>query len=397
MEASKNYDYIIAGAGAAGLSMAYYLLNHAIFCTKKILIIDQTQKVANDRTWCFWEKGSGLFEPCVTQQWQSLYFASPEWSAIVNTAPYHYKMIQGKDFYAFCWAKIKQYANVDVVYDHVESITNDGLVHCTNDIFWGNTIFNSALYEIAKEESKHHLLQHFKGWYVVFESPILDTNIATLMDFDVEQHGDCRFVYVLPTSPFKALVEYTVFSKSLLHEVDYEKALQIYLNQKFPNQSYQIEHTEFGVIPMTNATIKALHNGESIIAIGTAGYASKASTGYTFAFIQRQCQQIIAHLENENKQKINLRATIKFQFYDSVLLNVIATHKFEGWKIFSRMFKKLPTPLVLKFLNEETKWHEDIQIMASVNFWSFTKAAFQEIKAAIKIFSKAKKNLQPLE
>ena len=65
--------------------------------------------------------------------------------------------------------------------------------------------------------------------------------------------------------------------------------------------------------------------------------------------------------------------------------------KFEGWKIFTRMFKKLPTPLVLKFLNEETKLTEDLQIMASVNFWSFTKAAYEEIMGVKKIFSKEKK------
>ena len=391
MEEPKIYDYIIAGAGAAGLSMAYNLLIHPSFCDKKILIIDRVQKIDNDRTWCFWEKGNGLFESCVTQQWQNLKFASPEWTAIVGTAPYQYKMIQGKDFYAFCWAKIKEFTNVEVVYDHIEAISEDGRVKCSNNSFEGKIIFNSALFEISKDENKHHLLQHFKGWYVVFETPILDANIATLMDFDIDQHGDCRFVYVLPTSAHEALVEYTVFSKTLLPEAHYEMALQSYIDQKFPNQKYKIERTEFGVIPMTNANISSPHNGSSIISIGTAGYASKASTGYTFAFIQRQCQQIIAHLETGKKEKINLQATNKFQFYDSVLLNVIATHKFEGWKIFTRLFKKLPTPLFLKFLNEETKLTEDLQIMASVNFWSFTKAAYEEIMGVKKIFSKVKK------
>ena len=51
-----KYDYIIAGGGLSGLSLAYYL-NHSTLRNKSVLIIDQDDKTKDDRTWSFWEKG----------------------------------------------------------------------------------------------------------------------------------------------------------------------------------------------------------------------------------------------------------------------------------------------------------------------------------------------------
>ena len=42
------------------------------------------------------------------------------------------------------------------------------------------------------------------------------------MDFSVEQKGNTRFMYVLPTSKNEALIEYTLFSKDLLPKEEYE-------------------------------------------------------------------------------------------------------------------------------------------------------------------------------
>jgi hypothetical protein len=46
----------------------------------------------------------------------------------------------------------------------------------------------------------------------VTDRPVFDPGVATFMDFRVPQEGGTCFVYVLPTDPRRALVEYTVFS-----------------------------------------------------------------------------------------------------------------------------------------------------------------------------------------
>ena len=49
-----TYDYIIAGAGGAGLSLLHYLLASPVLSNQQILVIDQSLQKTNDRTWCFW-------------------------------------------------------------------------------------------------------------------------------------------------------------------------------------------------------------------------------------------------------------------------------------------------------------------------------------------------------
>ena len=65
---NRHFDIIIVGAGAAGLSLLYRLLNSSLK-NSKILLLDKNPKNQNDRTWCFWEKKEGLFEEIVFKKW----------------------------------------------------------------------------------------------------------------------------------------------------------------------------------------------------------------------------------------------------------------------------------------------------------------------------------------
>ena len=49
-----KYDYIIIGAGAAGLLLADALGKEEFFASKSILVLDKNDKTKNDRTRCFW-------------------------------------------------------------------------------------------------------------------------------------------------------------------------------------------------------------------------------------------------------------------------------------------------------------------------------------------------------
>jgi lycopene beta-cyclase len=68
------------------------------------------------------------------------------------------------------------------------------------------------------------------------------------MDFQLRK-GNTRFMYVLPTSPTEALLEYTLFSHDLLAKAEYETAIKEYIAQL----NYQLLHNrkEQGSIPMT--------------------------------------------------------------------------------------------------------------------------------------------------
>ena len=76
-----KYDYIIVGAGAAGLMMAYRMAKESFFADKTILILDKEKKTQNDRTWCFWEQNKGEWDDILHHSWNKIYFASDSYSS----------------------------------------------------------------------------------------------------------------------------------------------------------------------------------------------------------------------------------------------------------------------------------------------------------------------------
>jgi lycopene beta-cyclase len=135
---------------------------------------------------------------------------------------------------------------------------------------------------------------------------------------------------------------------------------------------------EYGIIPMTN--VKFVRSVGRIVNIGTAGGQTKASSGYTFKFIQKQAEAIAAALlRNGNPVIPETFAGKRFNLYDSTLLNILHNNKLGGDKIFADLFSKNDPERVLRFLDNESSLEDEINIMGSVPSGIFMKAAFQEI------------------
>ncbi len=208
---------------------------------------------------------------------------------------------------------------------------------------------------------------------------------ATLMDFRVAQNNGTTFVYVLPLSANKALVEYTLFSEKLLDKNEYALPLANYIEQILRIKDYTICEKEFGVIPMTNEYFSFYKN--SMYQIGTAGGQTKASTGYTFSFIQKQADEIVNALVN-GTSLLKIKKTAKrFLFYDSTLLHILSKKLLEGKKIFSLLFKKNKASTIFSFLNNETNILQEIKLLNTLPKKVFMKAGLQEF---VKMFYERK-------
>ncbi|MGB3589551.1 MAG: lycopene cyclase family protein [Tunicatimonas sp.] len=385
---NQPYDIILAGGGAAGLSLLYHLL-HSNWRDRKILLIDQEPKNQNDRTWCFWETEPGPFESIVHQQWQRMYFRSPSFSQRLNLQPYCYKMIRGINFYQHVHQTLADFPNVTVANEEVRELWEiDELAGVTTDqsTYTSPWVFSSLRNEYEGERTNGHqyLLQHFKGWEIRTHQPHFNPQEATLMDFRIDQQGDCRFMYVLPTDEQTALVEYTIFSAQLLNPERYNQELRKYMPQYLglTDADYQVVHEEFGVIPMTDMTYPK-KQGERIIRIGTAGGATKASTGYTFQRIQRDSQQLVQQLTTTGTISPDRFSNRRFHLFDSVLLNVIGRGIYPAGEAFADLFEKNPPARVLRFLDEDTHWGEDFAIMNSVPKVPFIQGTWFALQSKI--------------
>ncbi len=179
------YDYIIAGAGCAGLSLALHLIHSEKFRDKKILIIDQNNKTQNDRTWCFWQKQKGLFQSIVYKEWEHLFFHSYSFSKKLSIKPYCYKLIRSIDFYNYCFDKIKQHSNFIFLQAGIEKVfsneTGTGVI-ASGRQYTASFVFNSLLPPKPElQKGQHWLLQHFTGWFINTNENVFDPSLATLM------------------------------------------------------------------------------------------------------------------------------------------------------------------------------------------------------------------------
>lgn len=383
-----SFDYIIVGAGCAGLSLAYYLCD-ASFKDKHILLIDKELKNKNDRTWCFWEKENGTFEEIVCKSWEYLQFKSVGFEKKMHLPPYKYKMIEGIDFYNYVTQKLAEFPNIQFLQAEVQSIENQAdcaIVKTSEGDFKANLVFNSGLIpnisaEQGKKEKYQYIAQHFKGWLIETEEAAFDEKCATFMDFTIPQCGETRFIYVLPKTDKIALVEATVFSNQILEQAEYEQMIESYIANDLKISKYKIIHTEFGIIPMSDYHFEK-HHKPRVIQIGTSGGNVKSSSGYAFKRIQENMQRLAAILsqtpDNEVLRKYKTNFSV-FSLFDSILLNVMLNKRMEIAVVFQQLFKNNPTSLVLNFLDEKTSPLDNIKIINSVPRLPFTIALVQEI------------------
>ena len=374
----KHYDYIFTGAGLAALMTVYKMVQSGNFKDKSILLLDENTKKKNDRTWCFWKTNNSIWEKCISKKWDSALFANEYFRRGLDIKPYHYNMVKGLDFYNQVFDLLSKQENITFVPQKILDIEESEtiiLVQTESDSFSCSKLFNS-IYNKQKAESQTKypvLQQHFIGWFIKSEQAVFNPEQATFMDFSVEQKGNTRFMYVLPTSKTEALLEYTLFSHHLLTKEEYEIEIQKYL-QKLGVTQYEIVEKEQGSIPMSCYPFwKA--NTKNVINIGTSGGWTKASTGYTFKNSDKKSSELVAFLQREtNFTKFHQKS--KFWFYDLLLLDILDRKNELGSYIFSSMFKNGNPALIFKFLDEETSFSEDIQVILKCPKMLFVKALF---------------------
>lgn len=384
----KYYDYIIAGSGCAGLSIAYYLA-HSRLAKSKVLLIDRSKKSENDRTWCFWAAQPTTFDAIISKSWHHLIFADQQGEHSHALPNLSYQLLKGLDFYQFTQAAIAQHPNFECLAGEITHIGEDAAgayVIVEGEKYGAKWVFNSCLDWRAWQAQNQHLLfllQHFKGYIIETESPQFNVQQVTLMDFRTAQPGDTRFFYVLPFTAHKALVEYTIFSENLLQPNEYQAELANYVYQQLGIEQYTILEEEFGVIPMTDAPIPA-SAGSHIIPVGVRGGAIKPSTGYAFLKIQQQAQQLVRQLEQGQIPDPRLPRKRRFQFYDRLLLHILKEEGQLAQSIFSCLFRNNRIESIFRFLDERTTLWQEIFIFARLPIRPFLRAMYQLYAPRIK-------------
>ncbi|MEU3415653.1 lycopene cyclase family protein [Streptomyces sp. NPDC006658] len=366
-------DVAVVGAGAAGLSLAHRLSGGVPgLRTPSVVLVDAPPGPLRPppRTWCYWTAGAGRFDAAVRAEWRRLR-VRPRTGAPVegDIDPLRYRMIRSDDFERLVSRDLAHSPNVrrlEATVEAVEDVPGGAHVHLRDTD--GRARVLSARWVLDSRPpgslpaARTTLLQHFHGWFVRTARPVFDPAAVELMDFRTPQpaHG-LSFGYVLPTGPCEALVEYTEFSRHTLTPDRYEAAVRHYADEVLRLGERQVLATETGVIPMTDAPI-ARQTGASVFRIGAAGGATRPATGYTFAGLQRQTAAVAAALRHGRRPMPPAAHPARSRVMDAVLLRALDSGRADGADLFGRLFARVPMARLLRFLDGDTRPHEDLSI-----------------------------------
>lgn len=353
------------GGGAAGLTLAHRLLSDTSVAVTLVEAPDGPLRPA-ERTWCYWSADPDDLAGVVGASWPKLRIHGRDGGAVtVDPAPARYRMVRSAAFERLVHERLATAPRARLVRataDIVRNVADGAEVRATTAEGRSLTLRARYVFDSRPLRSlppaRTTLLQHFRGWFVRTAGDRFDPAVADLMDFRVLQpaHG-LAFGYVLPLSPDRALVEYTEFSRTPLSTTAYDSALHRYARDVLGLGAFTVESAEQGVIPMTDARFPR-RVGPSVFRIGTAGGATRPSTGYTFSAVQRQSRAIAAGLRAGHLDVPEPHGRRALAM-DAVLLRALDTGRLDGPEFFTRLFRRTPADQLLRFLDGETRLREE--------------------------------------
>ena len=364
------FDYAIIGAGAAGMQLAMAFLENDFLNDKKLLIIEPETKLANDRTWSFWERGDGKWDHLSWKQWSSAAFYNDGTALNFPVDPYRYKSIRAGDFNAWVLKHLRSHPAVTLLRDEVRQVEEGipvSVVTASGNSYKATQVFDSRLPENYHQEKKNYpmVLQHFKGWLVESNVPVFDQDRFVMMDFRYKLPATTSFMYVLPEHPGKALVEFTFFSPALVAQEVYDSVIERYLREQWPGVTFSVCETEYGVIPMSSFPFHKYHT-PNVLRIGTGGGWVKPASGYSFHNAMKNTNRIVKNLRAGKSAGEGLYSA-KHRWYDTLLVDILQRRNEKGPEIFTQMYRRNSPSAIFSFLDEETSLAEELKIISSFN------------------------------
>ncbi|MGK0359396.1 MAG: lycopene beta-cyclase [Bradymonadia bacterium] len=356
-----QYDVVIAGAGMAGLSAARALVSRWPD-TRKILVVDPHLGCVRDKTISLWGDVPEWLKPELMHTWASLAVRFPGWSRSDSLGNQAYHAISAASFTRRALDRLRAAPNVDLVRSWAEVTLDepDGAVlRVGSRTVRADHVLRGFGPKRATAPGRAPLLQHFGGWEITTPGPSFDPACATLMDFTVPQRDGPTFLYVLPFSPCRALVEYTVYSPTPLTRADYDAALADVLRKRVG--TYQRVRGEYGVLPLHSTPGPRHHR---VVDIGAGSGMIRPSTGYAFRRTLEQVEAVVQGLVTDGVPGARRRTALRHRVYDHLMLAALREQGPDGWRMFSRLFAHNPVGDVLRFMGEQTGAFEELRMFA---------------------------------
>lgn len=294
---------VILGAGLAGLSVARALLRQRPGAP--IVLVDRRTTWEHDRTWCFWATPGLPDADLATASWSAWRTVDHGGSAVQRSKRHPYLHLPAERFYEASLVELARAPNVELmtatnvlgvdrgIGDAIVVETSQGELHAASVV---DAMGGRGPLLRDRPAGSIELHQRFCGLEVEVGRPVFEPETATLMDFRVPaSHGGVRFMYVLPFTRTRALLEDTSIGGPVIDAADRRSAIATYLAEHVGAGDVQVLRTERGSLPMTTFAFPAADR-PGLFAAGQAAGAARPSSGYAFARTQRHATALARSL-----------------------------------------------------------------------------------------------------
>ena len=366
----KDFDIIIIGAGVSGLVLADEITKRT---NKKVLLLEKEKKLKFEKNLCFWSIPYNILNKTADNKWKKACVIIEGKKHSLNFDGIEYLRIKSINLYNYFLGRLKKRKNFKIIMDvnikSLKSQNNIVKIYTKNDIYTSQLLFDSRM--DTDLQRSHRLLQHFYGVEITFKENIINKDEVTLMDIQSKKNN-FNFIYILPFSKNKMLVETTYFSKRPLSKSKYKQDIETYMSRNYFGKKYKIRFCESGIIPMFKIIEKNIKN---CIKIGTAGNWVKQSTGYSLQNSFIYSKQIVDCIIKEKYPKI--RKNNFFNFLDNTFCKFIENNPEKAKQFFERFFKRNSLTVTVKFLTNTTNFFETLKIILSLPKISLIKSVFE--------------------
>ena len=372
----NEYDFIVIGAGLSSLMFLSKMISNK--SKLSILVLEQKRSIARNQTFCVWE-GPGLiniekeFKLKAKHRWNKILIENNRKKIKKDIHPYHYVCHDGHTTLKKLSRQIK--GRVKILYatkvTGVHEMDKKIQVNSSEGNFYSKYIVDSRP-KIEKNEIKSaYIQQAFIGSEIEVKSNYFNKYEATIMSFS-KNKKETEFIYQLPFTKKRALVETTLFSKS----PDLKKLQQKHTRNLKKYGDYKILKGERGIIPM--ALIEAKKN-KRIMKVGMAAGMVRASSGYS---MRKIANWVLGHkgktLKKNNLLSFSYSPNPLLDFFDKIFLAVLKNHPNKSPNLFINLFEKSSHKSLIKFLSDTPSWKDNLNVVLSMPKKLMLKTVFKQ-------------------
>ncbi len=378
----EDFDLLILGGGCAGLSLSAALAVHGERCPRTLVIESRTE-YTNDRTWCYWND-PGTPEPYpIQQRWHRMRLVHGEQRVSLDCGSTSYQMLAAQDFYAAAQATIARQPKIEL--RRGTSVVGEPKRHAgawrlrtsAGDVTARSVVDTRP--SLRPQRGGAVLWQSFHGQEIECSSKVFDPSTLDLMNFLEPDPRHVAFVYVLPITPTRALIEVTFFGAAPLERRELVGQLEAAIAERVGTAAFTVLRSEHGILPMgLNTPPRPAH--PSSVQVGVMAGAARSSTGYAFQRIQKWAGECASALVSHGRPTAHRPDPWPLRCMDRIFLEVLRADPRRGGALLFSLFSRADPLRLIRFLSVNAGVSDSLHVVAAMPVSPFVRAALDLLR-----------------